>query len=253
MRGNGGVLFLPLSNKNTIHLLTWNVDTLSLSRNSGNNSHAEAQFFNWFNSHSAQYPQFVKRIKSIFIFINNSPCGACTQDLCAFVKRYNLGNKIKISWKRPYTKGNSIAETLQKLTQCGVVVTKPATSSSQAELKLGNLKIAKQQQHTYMLDKRVHASAPGAVNRRVERLLLTGSRKPASLLSGVFASPHNYSRVKRLFQQTVDQGNYSTRPGGGYQAVLSFKQPTGWSYGKQVNKLMAIIDQKGNWHYFPVP
>ena len=82
---------------------------------------------------------------------------------------------------------------------------------------------------------------------------MTDSPKPASMLSRVFASPHNYARVKQLFQGIINQGNYRQRPDGGYEAIRTFKFPTGWSYGKQVNRLKAIIDQKGNWHYYPVP
>ena len=253
-RGNGGVLFLPEAGKNMIHILTWNVGSLSLSRYAGNETHAETQFLNWIKAHISQYPQFLNRIRAIQIFINNSPCAGCTYDLCAFARRYNLGSKIKITWKRDYNKGTNSAANFQKLRQCGITAVSPTQSELVAEIKpqLKNLKLAKQQQHTYVLDKRVHSDKPQAINRRVERLM-TDSSKPASMLSRVFASPHNYARVKQLFQGIINQGNYRQRPDGGYEAIRTFKFPTGWSYGKQVNRLKAIIDQKGNWHYYPVP
>ncbi|WP_210464279.1 hypothetical protein [Rufibacter roseolus] len=253
-RGNGGVLFLPESGRNVIHLLTWNVGRLSLSRNVGNETHAETQFLNWIRAHLQQYPKFLKRIRAIQILINNSPCGYCTADLCAFATKHHLGSKLKISWKRNYNKGTDSTANLQKLRQCGIVAISPGQSELLAEIKpqLKNLKLAKQQQHTYLLDKRVHSNKPQAVNRRAERLM-TNSLKPTSLLSRVFASPHNYARVKQLFQGTINQGNYRQRPDGSYEAIRSFRFPTGWSYGKPVNRLKAIIDQKGNWHYYPVP
>jgi hypothetical protein len=253
-RGNGGVLFLPESGKNTIHLLTWNVDSLSLSRNRSNASHAETQFLNWIQAHIRQYPHFVNRIRAIHLFINNSPCGACTGGICAFVKKYNLGNKLKVSWQKRYNKETSSTLNLQRLQRCGISVSPAVQSEIQAEIKpqLKNIKVESQQKHTYILDKRVHANKSQAVNRREERLM-SNTQKPASLLSRVFASPHNYARVKRLFQGIIDQGLYRQRKGGGYEATLSFKYPTGWSYGQPVNRLKVIIDQKGDWHYYPVP
>jgi hypothetical protein len=141
------------------------------------------------------------------------------------------------------------------LESCGLQVLAAPQQELLFETKprLGTVKDAKQQAHTYLFDTRVHSSKPTAVNRRLERLLKDPPAKPASLLSRVFASPHNRSRVKQLFQRAIDQGQYTKRQGGGYETVLSFKHPTGWWYGKKVNRLKAIVDIAGNWHYYPVP
>ncbi|MCJ8166191.1 hypothetical protein MKJ04_15190 [Pontibacter sp. E15-1] len=255
VRGNGGVLFLPRAGSSTIQLYTWNVEPLTLSRSSSNQSHAERQFLNWFEGHVRQYPQFARRVKQIRLFLNNSPCGWCTYDLCRFVSTFGLKNKVSITWTRAYTKGTDSAANSAKLQQCGIRV----IGNSQPEIsyevvpQLRNLKVEKQQAHTYVLDKRVHTGKPQATNRRIERLLTGSESKLASLLSRVFASPHNRMRVKRLFERAIGQGNFQKRKGGGYEVVLPFKHTTGWSYGKRVHRLKAIIDEKGSWHYYPVP
>ncbi|WP_207436075.1 hypothetical protein [Sabulibacter ruber] len=245
-RGNGGILFLPEPGKNMIHLLVWNVGPLSLNGKVGNDTHAETQFLNWFKAHLQQYPQFLKRIRAIYIYINNSPCGYCTSDLCAFTARYNLGTKIRISWERNYNKGTDSTANAQRLRQCGIVVNPPTVTGISAEAKpqLRNLKLVKQQQQTYLLDKRLHSNSARAV--------MADGTRPASLLSRFFSSPHSYARVKQLFQGTINQGNYRLRPDGSYEAIRSFRFPTGWSYGKPVHRMKAIIDQTGDWHYYPV-
>jgi hypothetical protein len=255
VRGNGGVLFLPPAGSNTVRLYAWNVERAGLSRHSSNESHAETQFLNWLSGHIRQFPGFLGRIWRIHIFLNNSPCGGCTEDLCRFVQRNRLQHKVSIRWTRNYDKGTSSADNRRRLQSCGLQV--PAAPQHEllfeTKPRLGIVKDAKQQAHTYMFDTRVHSSKPKAVNRRLERLLKDPPGRPASLLSRVFSSPHNRSRVKRLFQRSIDQGNFTQRKGGGYESVLSFKHPTGWSYGKQVNRLKASVDTAGNWHYYPVP
>lgn len=267
-RGNGGVLFLPGQGNNTIHLLSWNVGSLSSGRTACNASHAERQFLNWIKAHIRQNPQFLKRIRAIHLYINNSPCGGCTEDLYEFARRYNLGNKIKVSWQKNYSKGTCSTQNAQRLKQSGITISPPIRSALSAEIKpqLKKLKVAKQQQHSYILDKLIHSMKPQAVNRRAERLMSDSQKadrlklpatalltRAASLLSRVFASPHNYDRVKRLAQRAIDNGKYRRPPGGGYEVILTFNIPTGWSYGKPVKRLKVTIDQKGGWHYYPVP
>lgn len=251
VRGNGGVLFLPRPGSNTIELYAWNVERLSLSRNCSNEQHAEIQFLNWLEGHIGQYPGFVSRIRSIRLYINKSPCAACTEDLCAFAKKHKLVGRIRITWEKLYN-GACGSTDLQKLEQCRFIPPKRNAILFETPPQLKQLKLAKQQQHTYMFDKRVHVAKPKAVNRRLERLM-QDKQQPASLLARVFASPHNYTRLKRLFQHKIDRGDYRERKDGGYEAVLSFKFNTGWSYGKPVRRLKLIMDRKGGWHYFPVP
>ncbi|GAA4435689.1 hypothetical protein GCM10023188_27860 [Pontibacter saemangeumensis] len=253
VRGNGGVLFLPRPGTNTVRLFAWNVERLSLSRNCSNQSHAETQFLNWFNGHAKRYPGFVSRVKRIHLYINKSPCGGCTEDLCSFVRKHGLGGKVHITWAKTYTKGTCGIMDVQKMKQCGIQVLSDQELQSENGPRLRNIKVEKQQAHTYMLDKRVHSPKPQAVNRRLERLFKSPAGKPASLLSRVFASPHNRARVKRLFQRAIDQGNFTKRVGGGYEAVIPFKHTTGWSYGRPVKRLKMILDKKGSWHYYPVP
>lgn len=255
VRGNGGVLFLPPAGSNTITVYTWNTERLSLSRYFSNQSHAEVQFLKWFREHALLFPTFARRIKRMQLYLNNSPCAWCTQDLCLFVMRYNLQGKVSLTWSRSYNKGTSSAENRKKLERCGIEVLAPSQQELHFEMKpqLRKLKVEKQQAHTYLLDRRVHSKSFQAVNRRLERLLQGPYGKPASLLSRVFASPHNRMRIKQLFQNAIDKGNYKERNGGGYEVTLSFKQSTGWSYGKKVHRLKAIINQTGDWHFFPVP
>ena len=253
VRGNGGVLFLPRPRTNTIRLFAWNVERLSLSRNCSNQSHAETQFLNWFNGHAKRCPDFVKRVKRINLYINKSPCGGCTEDFCSFVRKHGLGGKVHITWAKTYTKGTCGIMDVQKMKQCGIKFPPDQELQSETGPQLRNIKVEKQHAHNYILDKRVHVSKLKAVNRREERLM-NDKKAPASLLSKVFASPHNYARLKRLFQSKIDQGLYSNRRDGGVEVVLSFKDiDTGWAYGKPVKRLKMIMDSRGGWHYFPIP
>ena len=255
VRGNGGVIFLPKAGSRIIQLYTWNTEPMTLNRTVSNSSHAEVQFIRWLTGHARLYPSFIRRIQSIQLFISRPPCRDCTYDLCFFAKMLQISAKISISWASTKQQKEASGESSRKLKNCGLTVLAPIDQELQYENppRLGKLKIEKQQAHTYLLDKKVHFQNPHTTNRRVERLLKDRNGKAASLLSRVFASPHNYSRVKQLFQRTIDGGNFRDKAGGGWESFLTFKQPTGWSDGKAVKRLRAIIDQKGNWHYHPVP
>ncbi|MFD3003158.1 hypothetical protein ACFS7Z_22535 [Pontibacter toksunensis] len=252
VRGNGGVLFLPQPGSREIRLYAWNVERLSLNRNCSNEQHAEVQFLTWLNKHIQQFPGFVKRIQKIKIYINKSPCNACTEDLCTFIKKHNLERRIFIEWEELYKDKACGSTDVQRLKDCNIKLPKESEIAHETNTLLKRLKLAKQQQHTYLFDQRVHAHNPEAVNRRLERLM-NDRKPPASMLSKVFASPHNYARLKRLFQTKIDKGLYSNRKDGGVEVILSFKFNTGWAYGKPVKRLKMIMDRRGGWHYFPVP
>ena len=254
VRGNGGVLFLPQPGNNTIQLYTWNTEPMSMSRITGNSSHAEVQFMRWFSEHVKYDPQFSGRIRGIKLFISRPPCPLCQADLCAFAAKFSLKYRLWVSWKTSKGQVSASAEAMHKLKACNIHLD-PKQQELQQEIppKLGNLKTEKQQAHTYLFDKRVHSAKPTAINRRLERLLKDKDNKQASLLSRVFASPHNRSRIKKLFQRAINQGNFKAKEGGGWESIIPFKQSTGWSQNKPVYRLRAIIDNKGNWHYHPVP
>ncbi len=125
VRGNGGVLFLPAKGSNKVELFTWNVEPMSLNRLVSNQSHAEKQFLNWFKGHTRLYPSFARRIKSIKLFLNRSPCAWCAYDLCSFMRVYGYENKVKIYWSQNYNKGTHSSLNTAKLRACGFEVFPP--------------------------------------------------------------------------------------------------------------------------------
>jgi hypothetical protein len=254
VRGNGGVLFLPQPGNNTVQLYTWNTEPMRLSWITGNSSHAEVQFIRWFSEHVKYDPQFSGRVEHIKLFISRPPCPMCQADLCAFATRFSLKDKLWIEWNTTKGQVSASAEAMRKLKTCDIRLDlKQKELQLEIPPRLGTLKTEKQQAHTYLLDKRVHAAKPTAINRRLERLLKDQDKKQTSILSRVFASPHNRSRIKAIFQRAINQGNYKPKAGGGWESIIRFKQSTGWSHNKPVYRLRAIIDSKGNWHYHPVP
>jgi hypothetical protein len=97
----GGLLVPPVEGSGEVRLVSWNTGDLDPKVQS-NASHAERQFTEWFE---AQPMNWRRRVRSIDVQINLSPCTFCASDL-ARIRRYAPGlEAASISYTQPYQQG----------------------------------------------------------------------------------------------------------------------------------------------------
>ncbi|WP_375437967.1 hypothetical protein [uncultured Hymenobacter sp.] len=77
----------------------------------------ERQLIRWFNRQTAAFPSFPLRVKSLLLVVDQPPCNECQQILNQFVKRWNLGRKLRLIINQP----------LASATRCGCTMGAPPT------------------------------------------------------------------------------------------------------------------------------
>jgi len=110
---SGGLLVPPKEGGNTVQLVSWNTGELD-PKVLSNSTHAEAQFIGWFER---QPWEWRRRVQSIDVRINLSPCTSCSNDLTGVLKwAPNLVN-ASLTYEQPYVTGQlaTTSEALGKM------------------------------------------------------------------------------------------------------------------------------------------
>jgi hypothetical protein len=150
-----------------------------------------------------------------------------------------------------------------------------AGKGTQTPPQLGDIKQAKQNQHSYAMSpqnenagtqkslnkpstEQQMKDGKGDPNSRIDKLLkVQDGRTPgASLLNEKYGGPSGQGVVRQKVQAELNAGRYGELKGGGKQLVVDMGEPTGWTVDKDLNsqavqKLRVDIDKNGAWHFFP--
>ena len=108
--GSGGAILIPSTPSNIVELLTWSNGGIQTNV-CHNDSHAEHQFVNWFNSQSAS---FIAGIKMAELRLQPlSPCAFCVTDLIQIRNNPNVNASavFSISWTKAF-KSNGVCHEL---------------------------------------------------------------------------------------------------------------------------------------------
>jgi len=108
--GSGGAILIPSTPSNIVELLTWSNGGIQTNV-CHNDSHAEHQFVNWFNS---QPPSFIAGIKMAELRLQPlSPCAFCVTDLIQIRNNPNVNASavFSISWTKAF-KSNGVCHEL---------------------------------------------------------------------------------------------------------------------------------------------
>jgi hypothetical protein len=108
--GSGGAILIPSTPSNIVELLTWSNGGIQTNV-CHNDSHAEHQFVNWFNS---QPPSFIAGIKMAELRLQPlSPCAFCVADLIQIKNNPNVNASavFSISWTKAF-KSNGVCHEL---------------------------------------------------------------------------------------------------------------------------------------------
>lgn len=99
--GSGGAILIPSTPSNIVELLTWSNGGIRTNV-CHNDSHAEHQFLNWFNSQPAS---FIAGIKNVELRLQSvSPCSGCVPDLIRIITNSNVKSDatFSISWSNVF-------------------------------------------------------------------------------------------------------------------------------------------------------
>ena len=108
--GSGGAILIPSTPSNIVELLTWSNGGIQTNV-CHNDSHAEHQFVNWFNSQPAS---FITGIKMAELRLQPlSPCAFCVADLIQIRNNPNVNASavFSISWTKAF-KSNGVCHEL---------------------------------------------------------------------------------------------------------------------------------------------
>lgn len=172
----------------------------------------------------------------------------------------------KVGGTKPTTGGGSTGGT----TGGGkpVAPAKPPGSGGGSKPVLGQVKRAKQDQHSYVLSKRNEPKPdptkpppkPSAHerNQRLAKLMKAqdGATPGASLLNEKYSSSSAEAAVQKQVQVEIDAGRFKTDKNGAMSMILDMHERTGWVLDGNLTptestKLDIRIDTKGSWHFFP--
>ncbi len=108
-RGSGGAILIPSTPSNVVEMLTWSNGGIRTNV-CHNDSHAEHQFLNWFNSQSDSFKAGIKRADLRLQTV--SPCSFCVPDLIRIVNDPDIGSDaiFNISWSRVFESNGVCAE-----------------------------------------------------------------------------------------------------------------------------------------------
>lgn len=143
----------------------------------------------------------------------------------------------------------------------------PGGGGASSKPVLGQVKRAKQDQHSYILSERNEPKpAPGKPlpkpsaherNQRLAKLMKAqDGATGASLLNEKYSSSSAEAAVQKQVQVEIDAGRFKTDKNGAASMILDMRERTGWVLDGNLTpidstKLDIRIDTKGSWHFFP--
>ncbi|MFD1614229.1 eCIS core domain-containing protein [Gelatiniphilus marinus] len=133
----GGAILIPSTPSNVIELLTWSNGGIQTNV-CHNDSHAEHQFVEWFNTQSTSFKAGINQVELSLQSL--SPCAFCVSDLIRVINDSNLNSStvFTISWSKVFaTKGvcrelDSTDESLNRLRNAGWNISGPMPSGEAA-------------------------------------------------------------------------------------------------------------------------